>query len=44
MKKAKTLKKYRSIKIYEEDYLKVKKWAAVRDMKMVDIIRLMVEK
>lgn len=43
MKKDKP-KKYRSIKIYEHDYMKVKKWSAVRDMKMTDIIHLMVEK
>lgn len=42
--KKKQIKKYRSIKVLEEDYMKIKKWAAVRDMKISHIINLMVEK
>lgn len=42
--KKKEQKKYRSIRIWEEDYKKIKKWAAIRDMKMSVIIHLIVEK
>ena len=30
--------KYRTIKILEKDYLKIKKWAAVRDMKIYEVV------
>lgn len=41
MKKVK--KKFRTMKVLEEDYLKVKKWSAIRDIKIYEVIHLMVE-
>lgn len=36
--------KYRTIKILESDYKKIKKWAAIRDMKMYEIVKWLIEK
>jgi len=36
--------KFRSIKISEESYLKLKKWSAVRDIKLYELVDAMVLK
>jgi len=40
--KPKPKRKYRAIRILEADYMKIRKWAAIRNKQLVEIISLLV--